>query len=197
MSSESSDDMTGLTSNSDGSDSEVEPDTDSQAVEDCASSSADAMEEEEEEEEDDDDDDPWSDLVQTVFDRYQGDMRQKVADLSKSDGISRAQAERQVYEEYLPCMNIKLRDVFVKFLYHMREMKKDYTYRQIMRTAQRMRDQDDMDFEESIIQATETRKVLITRVLRQWTPMLGDDGDDDDDDDDEDDDEDTNSSSST
>ncbi len=65
----------------------------------------------------------------------------------------------------------------VKFMCHTHQMKRDDTYKKIVKTAQRLREADDMDYEESVTQAAEMRKVLITRTLRQCTPILSDEED--------------------
>ena len=58
-------------------------------------------------------------------------------------------------------------------------MKRDPTYKKIAQTAQRLRIEDEMDYEEAVTQAAENRKLLITRTLQQWTPSLSDDEDTD------------------
>jgi len=120
---------------------------------------------------DDDDDDPWSKLVNEVFKHYHDDMREAVKELVE-DGTSRKRAEIQVYREFLPEMNKRLQSKFVKFLQHVREFKRDSTYAKIMETAQRLRTEEDMDFEESVAQAADTRQLLITRVLKEWKPTF-------------------------
>jgi hypothetical protein len=163
-------------------DSDVSSVTESDSTEDDASSSGsdDGMEEMEQLEDDDDDEeeDPWSDFAETVFAHYQQNMRYAVENLVERDDMSREEAEREVYEGYLPRMNKRLRGLLVTFMCHTREMRRDPTYKKIVQTAQRLRVEDDMDYEESVTQAAaEMRKVLITRTLRQWTPVLSDDED--------------------
>ena len=41
-----------------------------------------------------------------------------------------------------------------------------------METAKRMRLEDDMDIDESLQQAVERRKVLLTRELNEFTPVF-------------------------
>jgi hypothetical protein len=166
-------------------DSEVESIMDSETSEDETSSSSTGDTEEEEtvveteEEEEEEDPGPWSDWIEDVFGYYQQDMRDAVADLVEHDDISRDQAECEVYEDYLPRMNKRLRGKLVKFMCHTREMKRDPTYKKIVQTAQRLRIEDEMDYEEAVTQAAENRKLLITRTLQQWTPSLSDDEDTD------------------
>jgi hypothetical protein len=160
--------------------SDVESITDSRDTGDETSSSESSDGEEEEEDDDDDEEeeeDPWSEFVQTVFDHYDKNMRDDVEDLVERDDMSREQAESEVYEQYLSRMNTRLRGLLVKFMCHTHQMTRDDTYKKIVKIAQRLREDDDMDYEESVTLAAEMRKVLITRTLRQWTPILSDEED--------------------
>lgn len=138
--------------------------------------SEDNMDDDDEDAEEDETD-PWEEFIQTVHEHYQEDMDEAVADLMQRDGISKGDAVHEVYENYLPRLNKRLRGLLVKFMCHARELKQDPTYKKIVQTAKRLRDEDDMDYEESVTQAAEARKVLITRTLKQWEPDSSDEDD--------------------
>ena len=92
----------------------------------------------------------------------------------EDDGLSKCKAESEVYEQYLPRMNKRLCGLLVKFMCHVRKMKKDSTYKKIVLTAERLRIDDKMDYEESICCAVKIRKLLLMRTLRCWKPNLSD-----------------------
>lgn len=177
MASERSEDITDISTDSDTDGSESGSIANSSAADSIADSEVSdeetnsAMEEEDDEHEDD----PWSDLIVKVFSHYQPDMSEAVTYLVKHDDMSRRKAESKVYKDFLPRINKRLRRLLTRLMCQIYELKKDSTYRKIVHTVKRNMIEDDMDYEEAVSQGAEIRKLLIHRLLLQWTPTFHDD----------------------
>jgi hypothetical protein len=132
--------------------------------------------------------DPWQILVTEVFDSYRAQMKRRVKRLKNGCDFSGKEAKEQTRVEFTPKLNQTFREKYIAFLKRMRSLRKDSTYKKIADTANRLRVEDDMDWEESIEEAVIRRKLLLARVLDDWNLDFEDDDGHDDDDDDEDDD---------
>lgn len=132
----------------------------------------------ESEEEEEEVDDPWMDMADEAIDKYHQDMVDAIAALLNEGRVSVNEARREVYEKYLSRVTRRMRHLLIQFICHSRKMRRDPTYRKIMDTAQRLRDEDFMDYEESVTYAVSKRKLLLERLLRK---QLNSDNEDDDD----------------
>ena len=66
-------------------------------------------------------------------------------------------------------MNKKLQKKFIKFLKLLQEFKKDPTFKKIIGTANQARYNDDMDWEEALLFAVKKRKLLLERIMNDWS----------------------------
>jgi len=163
------------------SDTEVsDPDIDVDETDDADSPNDDSEVEDDTESEEEDDDDPWEDWVEEVFQHYQEAMKEKAASLVDSTEMSAEEARDVVLEQCLPSMNTQLQHKLVDFSYLRHLFRSDSTFNKIMETAKRARIEEDMDWEESLTHAAETRKLLLDRILRRWTPNMEDHSDEED-----------------
>ncbi len=132
------------------------------------------------------DDDPWEDWVDSTLEQFRQRTNKRVAELMTANGMGLTEARKTTSEELLPEMNKELRKKFLAFLKLGHRLKMTSTYKKIMDTARRIRLDDGMDWEESVTYAVKSRKLLLDRVLQQWTLDWGDDTDNSDDESDED-----------
>lgn len=131
----------------------------------------------EDSDEENDDFDPWSDVVDETFDQHLDDMEDKYKELMED--TTEKKALNNVVKVMSRQLTETLQEKVVKVLKSMHYWRKDSTCVKIMETARRMRIEDDMDWDESIEQAVERRKVLLSRELNRYTPNLSTDTDDD------------------
>ena len=132
-------------------DSDTESDTDSDASSSSESDNDSNDEEEEEEEEDDDSNSPWTVWVDDVWDEYEARVRRKTDTLMDDDEyLSKEAATETAIEAYLPDMNRTLRRTFLGFSVLTKRFKKDPMHQKIFETAKRAREEDEMDWEESL-----------------------------------------------
>ena len=165
VSDEGSDDITDV-EDTDVEDTDVEEEeTDGDVTEDETEDDDDETDDEETE------DDPWANWVNTIFQQYQEPMVERVATL-EATGVESGDAQHRAFEEYLQPMNKELQKKFVQFTNLSHLFKKDPTYKKIMDTARRGREQDEMDWHESVTYATDKRNLLLNRVLQAYTPDL-------------------------
>ena len=64
---------------------------------------------------------------------------------------------------------LSINDIYKYKILFLRAMKKDETHKAIMQTLQRVRDEEDMDFEEALDFAIEKRRFLIHRQINQFS----------------------------
>jgi len=144
-----------------------------------------AEEEDEEEEEelttDEESDDEtavenvWHDsFVSDVFHAFQEDLEDRVTELEEDD-MPTQKARETTLAEFLPVLNNALQKRVMKFCRVNHELKKDPTFMKIMATAKLARQEDDMDWEESIAYALGKRRFLLDKVLRSWDPPFEED----------------------
>ena len=119
--------------------------------------------------------DPWYHLVCEVHDSHGAEMMARRREIEKEENLSKKDAHKQMHKEFLPTLTQTFREKYVNFLKKARSLNKDMTHRQIKDTAGRLRDDDQMDWEESIEEAARKRKLLLARELKKWT--LGSGGD--------------------
>jgi hypothetical protein len=149
-------------------DSTVDDDgsTDGDTDEDTESGEDTESEEEEEE------DDPWEIWIEGIFKMFQEPMRDRVTELEDTKGLTPKAAQSLTVIEFLPFINKGLQKKVIHFSNLSHRLKHDPTYQKIMQTAKRAREEDDMDFEESVTHAAKRRKLLLDRVILRWTPDL-------------------------
>jgi len=145
--------------------------------EEDSDSEDDTEEEVEESEEGEEEDDPWADWADAVIHQYQEPMEDRVAELVDEKELPISNAQEIVYGEFLPAMNKCLQNMVVNFSNLNHRLKKDPTWKKIMETAKRAREDDDMDHEESVTHAVKRRKLLLDRVLEWRTPDWDEDSD--------------------
>jgi len=116
------------------------------------------------------DDDPWATWANTIIQQFEEPMKDRVRELENE--YLPVNAQDLVWEEYLAAMNKRLQKVLIGFLNLHHRLRKDPTYQKIVDTAKRAREEDEMDFEESVTHAVKRRKLLLDRVLEQWKPDL-------------------------
>lgn len=75
-----------------------------------------------------------------------------------------------VWKEFLPDMNGRLQEKLINFIDLHRHLRADSTFRKIMKTAKRNREEDDMDHEEAMVDAVKRRRLLLDRVLEKFRP---------------------------
>jgi hypothetical protein len=163
---------------SDASESESEPDdSGSDTVDDTESGTEDGENTDSGAEEEDEgpDEDPWESWVEDIFETYQEPMKDRAEELEDNSDT----AHHDTFTEYLPRMNKALQKQVITFSILHHRLKNDTTYQKIMETAKRVREEDEMDFEESVTHAVKRRKLLLDRVLERWTPDLDEDEDSD------------------
>ena len=155
--------------------SDTESDTDSDTERgDSASSESDEDSEEE-------DENPWAVWVENVWDQYEARVRRKINTLmEEDDSMSREEAVNVAIEAYLPDMNRTLGQKFIDFSVLTRDFKSDPVHQKIMKTAKRAREEDDMDWEESVAHAARKRRLLLQRLLEEHEPDIFDEEEEDD-----------------
>ena len=174
---------------SDDDDTSIDDDV-SELSDDDNSYDSDLSEEEEEEEEEEEDEgeeeeeeeeeDPWEAWIDDAYDKFKDAMVKNAVKLKNEDETSKEDAYKLTMEEFLPRLNQELRKRFLKFLRHYHLLKRDATFKKIMRSAELSRIDDDMDWDESVTYAAEQRKGLLDRHIQNWTYPFNNEDDDDD-----------------
>ncbi len=131
---------------------------------------------------DDDEVDPWEAIVDEVFDLHRAQMKRRVHEIQNEENISKEKAHKLMRKELSHELNQTFRDRYTMFLKRVQSLKRDTTYQKINDTAKRLRMEDDMDWEESIEEAVNKRKVLLARELTKWKLEDTSDSDSNDDD---------------
>ena len=122
------------------------------------------------EDEDEEDTSVWFFLVSPIFEQFEDDMNARVKELAEDVPIEEAQ--ETTVAEFLPAMNKKLQKELIKFSRLSHRLKKDPLYQKLMATAKRGRQEDEMDWEESVAYAVQKLKFLLDKVLQNWTPAF-------------------------
>ena len=126
--------------------------------------------EEETEDEDEEVTNVWFFWVSPIFEQFEDDMNARVKELAED--VSIEEAQETTVAEFLPAMNKKLQKELIKFSRLSHQLKKDPLYQKLMATAKRGRQEDEMDWEESVAYAVQKRKFLLDQVLQNWTPAF-------------------------
>ncbi len=113
--------------------------------------------------------DPWETLVDEVVNLHRAEMKKRAREIEDKENISKESAHKKMRKELLPQLNETFREKYVNLLKHVRSMTNDSTHRKIVDTAKRFRNEDEMDWEESIEEAVNRRKFLLARELNKWT----------------------------
>ena len=129
--------------------------------------------------EESDTDNVWyQSFVRSIFETFQDDIDDKVTEL-KEDDMSTDEAKETALAEFLPAMNKDLQKRIKTFCRINHELKKDPIFMKIMDTAKTARQDDNMDWEESIAYALSKRSFLLDKVLGSWDIPLGEEMDED------------------
>ena len=115
--------------------------------------------------------DVWSVyFVEHIFDYFKEDMNARVAELQEGD-MSTSEAQDITFEDFLPQMTTYLKKRIMKFCRVSRALKKDHIFQKILATAKNGQQEDEMDWEESMLHALTRRRFLLKQVLCSWTPF--------------------------
>ena len=126
--------------------------------------------EEDTEDEDEEVTNVWFFWVSPIFEQFEDDINARVNELSQD--LSIEEAQETTVAEFLPAMNKELQKELIKFSRLSHRLKKDPLYQKLMETAKRGRQEDEMDWEESVAYAVEKRKFLLDKVLQNWSPAF-------------------------
>ena len=136
----------------------------------------------EEEEAGDDKDSPWAEWVDDVWVQYQNCVKGTIDNLMvENEELSREEATGAAVQACQPGINKALRRKFLNFTFLTHRIKKDPTHQKIMETAKRAREDDGMDWEESLTYAARKRRLLFQRLLEEREPDLQQDDDEEED----------------
>ena len=162
----------------DNSNDEDEEDTEDEDEDD----EEDDEEDEDEEEEDEDEEDvsektkkhkirPWDALVNIVADNLQDTLSETVEEtLAEHQNKNIQEAEEMAYEELKPNYLSQLISRYKYMVWMTAALKKDPVHQRIVKTAKRLREEEDYEDDESMHYAIKKRKFLIERKLDEYDP---------------------------
>ena len=153
-------------------------DTENASGDDTIDSGTDEDSTEDEDNDNEEEQDPWFDIIDEVFEDHRDEMDEKYDELLKD--MSKKKAARKVVKELSKPLTETLQKRFTSVLRKIHLWRKDPTYKKIKETAKHMQLEYDMDIDESLQQAVERRKVLLTRELNEYTPNFPSDTEADD-----------------
>ena len=157
-------------------------DDDEEDTEDEEEDEEDDEEDEDEEEEDEEEEDvskktkrhkirPWDVLVTIAADNLQDTFNETVAEtLAEHQNKDIQEAEEIAYEELKPNYLSQLISRYKYMVGMIAALKKDPVHQRILRTAKRLREEEDYDDDESMQYAITKRKFLIGRKLDEYDP---------------------------
>lgn len=145
-----------------------------------------SADEEEDEEEEEEEGDPqlYEEIAMKAWKPY----RAKFEDLVEKfmvDGESESDAKQNAYDFVVKAHRKTFREEYTNMLLKIQELKQDPTYRAVMKTAKRLREDDDHDTDESIRAAVSKRKHLINEFVAEDYRQYDDEEESDNDADDE------------
>ena len=119
---------------------------------------------------------PWHDFLEEAW----GDVEDKAENfIEESNEDDIFQAREATYSAVRSDMRRALQSRFVDFFQLAHEFKRDPVYKKIIETAQQARADDDMDYEEALVHATQKRALLFNRLIDQWEPVWTDEEEED------------------
>lgn len=161
--------------------SEAESDGDSDAS-DMEASDEELSEEENDESDEElelEDDDPelYEEIAEKAWKPYRMQFDNLVEKFT-SEGQSESEAKQSAYNLVLTGHRKTFRNEFTEMLLKMEQLRQDPTYKAVMKTAKRLREDDENDFDESIRSAVNKRKYLINELVSDDYQEYDDDDDD-------------------
>lgn len=122
-------------------------------------------------------DDIWDVIIDYTYGKMRDKLQKKKDELMRQDSELTSEEALQMANEALKsAYEQQLSHVFKSYVYTYDRLKSDPTYKKVMQTAKRYREDDDMDLEESIRKAIRKRRHLLEMKLEEYDePSLSSD----------------------
>ena len=116
----------------------------------------------------DEENDPWMPMVEEAMQKYKTGFEEMKMNLIHS-GLDEQSAGEKAYSDILPKLQKELESIYMDRLSWMKQLNNDPVHKKIMQTKDAFVDNDHFDPEEAMQAAVDKRKILIKKLLKDYT----------------------------